>query len=140
MLVSTTDPKWLSALHWLQTGGGPGLHSIGIVGAPVTFGSITPGLHYDLGPKSIRESLAGFSTYDLDNAIDLLAIRPEDLGDLPVAALDPSDAFDPIVEGIRSALSRQPVLIILGGNNSITRAGCHGTCKLLSSCGTSKLP
>ncbi len=135
MLVGTTDPKWPSALHWLQAGGGPNLPSLGIVGAPVTIGSITPGLHYHLGPKSIRESLAGFSTYDLDNGVDLLAIRPEDLGDLPVAALDPSDAFCPIVEGVRSALSRQPALIVLGGNNSITRAGCHGTCKSLSNGG-----
>jgi formiminoglutamase len=135
MPVSTTDPKWPSALHWLQTGGSPDVSSLGIIGAPVTLGSITPGRHYDLGPNSIRESLAGFSTYDLDNAIDLLEIRAEDFGDLPVETLDPAEAFDPIVSGIRSALSRQPVLIVLGGNNSITRAGCHGIGESLSSCG-----
>lgn len=129
------DPKWPSALDWLQTGGGTDLRSLGIVGAPVALGSITPGLHYDLGPRSIRDSLAGFSTYDLDNDVDLLEIRPEDFGDLPVTTLDPSEAFDLIVAGIRSALSRQPALIILGGNNSITRAGCHGTCKSLSNGG-----
>ncbi len=135
MLVCTTDPKWPSALHWLRTGNRPDLRFLGIVGAPVTLGSITPDLRYDLGPKSIRESLAWFSTYDLDNAVDLLEIRAEDFGDLPVAALDPSEAFNPIVSGVRSALSRYPELIILGGNNSITRAGCHGTCESLSSCG-----
>jgi formiminoglutamase len=67
------------------------------------------------------------STYDLEFDRDLGRIAVEDLGDMPIADLLPADALGLLATAVRSALSKSDALVLLGGDNSITRPGCHGS-------------
>ncbi len=98
---------------------------VAIVGAPLARESITPG-RCDLGPGAVRAALKRFSVYDLESGIDLSGLRVFDAGDLPIAALTPKDAFEPISRSVRQLCSDRSLTIILGGNNAITRPGVHG--------------
>ena len=97
-------------------------------------GSITPG-RCDLAPAAVREALSRFSTYDLEFGDDLESIRADDRGDLPVERMSLAEAFQPIIDGIRSSGKDVDSLILLGGDNSITRAGVHGLGLDLDRCG-----
>ena len=120
------DPNWPRAGAWLA-----GVHAadpacrIAVLGAPLRLGSITPG-RSDLAPAAVRSVLSRLSTYDLEFDRDLDRIAVTDLGDLPLADATPADALGPIVTAVRGALAEADALVLLGGDNSITRPGCHG--------------
>jgi formiminoglutamase len=122
---SKGDLNWPRARAWLagetlcEASG-----SLAVVGAPLARGSITPG-RCDLAPAAIRKALERFSTYDLDSARDVRALRAQDLGDLDVAGLLPEEALPPIRDGVATALKTAEAVVLLGGDNSITRPGCH---------------
>lgn len=132
------DPHWPRAHAWLAGEGGDanakkrGL--LKVLGVPVTLGSITPSA-CDLAPPAIRQALSRFSTYDLNHETDLRDLRVKDLGDLPLARSSVADAKEPIVAAVRHALVDADALVILGGDNSLTRPGCLGTEERLADCG-----
>jgi formiminoglutamase len=124
------DPDWPRASAWL--GGDHAANTIGklaVLGAPVKLGSITPG-RCDLAPQAIRSALARYTPYDVEAARDLREIEARDLGDLNVENLTPADAFEIIRDAARNALAGAGGLILLGGDNSITRPGCHACATL----------
>jgi formiminoglutamase len=124
------DPHWPRASAWLAGACLP--HAIGsltILGAPSAQGSITPG-RCDLAPAAIRKALERFSTYDLNTGRDVRLLRVQDLGDLDIATLTPEQAFEPIRDAVAG-----PTLVLLGGDNSITRPGVHGLGPDLKQCG-----
>lgn len=126
------DPHWPRAGAWLRGEIKSGsLGKLAVLGAPVCLGSITPG-RCDLAPAAIRAALNRFSTYDLDAQRDVLELSIEDHGDLDVAGLDPQAAFVPISAGVSQTAAT--ALILLGGDNSITRPGVRGLgdCSLLT--------
>ncbi len=49
-----------------------------------------------------------------------------DRGDLALADIAPADAMAPLAAAVRGALAEADALALLGGDNSITRPGCHG--------------
>jgi len=104
------------------------------LGAPIRLGSITPG-HSDLAPAAVRSVLARLSTYDLEFDRDLRRIAATDLGDLALAETLPADALGILAGAVRDALAGFDALVLLGGNNSITRPGCHGMSAELSRAG-----
>jgi formiminoglutamase len=120
------DLNWPRASAWLagETLSDPS-GRLAVIGAPVARGSITPG-RCDLAPAAIRKTLERFSTYDLDTARDVRGLRAEDLGDVDVAGLSPEGAFAPIRDAVTAALKSANAVVLLGGDNSITRPGCHG--------------
>jgi formiminoglutamase len=120
------DPNWPRASAWLagETLGEPSSR-LAVIGAPVARGSITPG-HCDLAPAAIRKALERFSTYDLDSGCDIRGLRAQDMGDLAVAALSPEEAFQHVRNAVATALKTAEAVVLLGGDNSITRPGCHG--------------
>jgi formiminoglutamase len=126
------DPHWPRASGWLAGEHAAGsAHNLTVIGAPVARGSITPG-RCDLAPAAIRAALARYTTYDLDHLRDLRELRVRDAGDLPVAEMTPEQAFAPLRDAL--AAVEGPV-ILLGGDNSITRAGVHGLGAPLARCG-----
>ncbi len=131
----TDDPYWPRASEWLE-----GAHDsdavgrLAILGAPLRLGSITPG-RCDLAPQAIRQALARFSTYHIESSIDVRQLIAVDLGDLDLAGGRPEETFAPLVEAISDALKTASALVLLGGDNSITRPGCHGASASLESCG-----
>jgi formiminoglutamase len=129
------DPKWPRARGWLG-----GEHAatpacrLAVLGAPLHLGSISPG-RTDLAPEAVRSALQRLSTYDLEFDRDLGRIAATDLGDLPIADLLPADALGLLGAAVRSALSASDAVVLLGGDNSITRPGCHGSSKGLEHLG-----
>jgi formiminoglutamase len=128
------DPHWPRASAWLA-----GAHAAGatkklaVLGAPLRLGSITPG-RCDLTPTAVRTALARFSTFDLETGRDLEDIAVRDWGDLDLAELRPEAAFAPLSNGVREALAEADALVLLGGDNSITRPACHGAARSLGDC------
>jgi formiminoglutamase len=129
------DANWPRAGAWL--GGAhvaaPACRLV-VLGAPLRLGSITPG-RADLAPAAIRSILARFSTYDLEFHRDLAQVAALDRGDLPIADASPADALGPVAAAVRSALAEAEAVVLLGGDNSITRPGCHGMCAELPRAG-----
>ena len=103
--------------------GGQGEAEIALLGAPLEAGSVTPG-RCDLAPGVIRQTLRRFSTYNLETGEELsLSIR--DAGDVAVQGIMPADAFNPIAEAVARCTSEQPLTLLLGGNNAVTRPAAH---------------
>ncbi len=121
------DPYWPRASAWLaekQTGEVNGM--LGVIGAPVRRGSITPG-RCDLAPQAVRAILRKFSCYDIDADVDLRALGVIDPGDLPLADATLEEAFDPIRAEVSGLLNMGiAAVVLLGGDNGITRPGVHG--------------
>jgi formiminoglutamase len=119
------DSNWPRASAWLA-----GAHAsdpacrLAVLGAPLRLGSITPG-RADLAPGALRAILSRLSTYDLEFDRDLGRIAASDLGDLPLADTTPAEALEPLAAAVRSALAQADALVLLGGDNSITRPGCR---------------
>ena len=121
----TRDERWPRAGEWIR-GEHPGaaLGRLGIVGAPVCRGSITPG-RCDLAPQAIRAALDRFSTYDVDGERDVRDIDVLDFGNRAVADLQPEQAFEPVRDAVRVSVEQSDATVVLGGDNSITRPGVH---------------
>lgn len=122
---SKRDLNWPRASAWLagETLSEPS-GRLAVIGAPLARGSITPG-RCELAPAAIRKALDRFSTYDLDSGRDIRGLRAQDTGDLDVAGLSPGEALAPIRDAVAAALRTGEAVVLLGGDNSITRPGCH---------------
>ena len=94
-----------------------------IIGAPVRLGSISGG-RFDLTPAAVRGALDRFSTYD--GEIDVRTIRVRDSGDLDLAEKRPAEALDEIAGAVGGSLPHSDAVLLLGGDNSITRPGVRG--------------
>ena len=122
----TDDPFWPRAAAWLA-----GAHAektlgaLAVLGAPLRLGSITPG-RCDLAPAAVRAILRKFSCYDIESDADLHLVEARDLGDLPLADLKLEDAFEPLRDAVRSALADADAVLVIGGDNGVTRPGVHG--------------
>jgi len=129
------DPNWPRASEWLT-----GAHSphpacrLAVLGAPLHLSSISPG-RADLAPAAIRSILHRFSTYDLECNRDLGRIAATDRGDLALADMTPADALGSLAAAVRDAGAHSNALVLLGGDNSITRPALHGMCADLSRAG-----
>lgn len=129
------DPKWPRASAWLAGDHLPDpVGSLAVLGAPLHLGSISPG-RCDLAPEAIRKALERYSTSDPEAGIDVRSIAVSDLGDLDLAGSPPGEALAPLCDAVRSALAGADVLALLGGDNSITRPGCHGAAASLDRLG-----
>ena len=100
--------------------------ALAVVGAPLGLESLSPG-RCDLAPGVIRAALQRLSVYDVETGGDLSALRVFDAGDVPIAGLNPAEAFIPIRDAVRRQVEARALTIILGGNNAVTRGGVHGT-------------
>jgi formiminoglutamase len=95
-----------------------------LLGAPLAEGSLTPG-RCDLAPGMIRETLKRFSTYDLETGLGLDGMSVHDAGDVALKCVRPADAFAPVRDAAAALAARHALVILLGGNNAVTRPGVH---------------
>ena len=97
---------------------------VGLVGAPLAAGSVTPG-RCDLAPAELRKVLRRIGRYDLDtgNILDSLVA---DHGDVPIEGLSIEDATTPICDAVSASVARRALTLLIGGNNAVTRPGVHG--------------
>jgi len=96
---------------------------VALIGAGLNERSLTPG-RCDLGPRAFRAVLPRFSTYDVETGAELTT-RVHDAGDLPLKAVSPADAFEPVRDAVAAQASRA-LTVLIGGNNAISRPGMHG--------------
>ncbi len=135
MTQYTSDPFWPRASAWLGGRHAPDAQrKLAVLGIPTGSGSITPG-RCDLTPAAVREALQRFSTYDLENEVDLESVSARDLGDLAVEKLGLAESFHMIAEQVKLSAEGVDALLLLGGDNSITRPGVHGLGLPLERCG-----
>lgn len=97
---------------------------IGLVGAPLAAGSVTPG-RCDLAPQALRAILPRIGRYDIDTGREC-ASAIADLGDLPLGDLTIEDATPLIRDRVADSVESHPLTVLIGGNNAVTRPGLHG--------------
>jgi len=129
------DSRWPRANAWLAGDCLPNtVGTISVMGAPIAKGSITPG-RCDLAPDAIRKALERFSTYDFNSDRDLRLLKASDEGDLYLSGMTPDRAFQPLADAVAINVEAVTALVLLGGDNSITRPGVHGLGVPLARCG-----
>ena len=129
------DPYWPRAQGWLQGESLPSARGLlRVLGVPLTLGSITPS-RCDLAPQAVRDALSRFSTCDIAHGRDVRDLRVEDLGDLPIAHLSVEDAQAPVESALKAAVTGADAVVLLGGDNSITRPAVRGMHEDLQQCG-----
>lgn len=116
-MATFQDPQWPRAATWLNSDGQAGGRSVGVLSVPLS-ASITPG-RCDLAPGALRSALLRYSLHDFQSGQSLEGLTARDLGDVDVRTpIEAMDAVRPILE---AAFANHDAVIILGGDNSITR-------------------
>lgn len=97
---------------------------IGLVGAPLAAGSVTPGA-CDQAPALLRRTLKRIGRYDVEIGRELSSpIR--DWGDVDVAGLVIEQATAPIREAVEKCVTQHALTLVIGGNNAVTRPAALG--------------
>ena len=96
---------------------------IGLVGAPLAAGSVTPG-RCDLAPAALRATLKRIGRYDVETGREL-ASYVADYGDIRIDGLTIEAATAPIRTACAASLARHPLTLLVGGNNAVTRPAVH---------------
>ncbi len=97
---------------------------IGLVGAPLAAGSVTPGA-CDRAPALLRRTLKRIGRYDVEIGRELSSpIR--DWGDVDVAGLVIEQATAPIREAVEKCVTQHALTLVIGGNNAVTRPAALG--------------
>lgn len=118
------DPHWPRASSWLAGAHAPHpRRRLAVLGVPLHVGSISPS-RADLAPAAIRGALDRYSTWDGATNGDVQVVAAQDLGDLPLADATPEEALEPVVQAI-DQVERFDAVLLLGGDNSVTRPGVH---------------
>lgn len=139
------DPDWPRAAQWLRDGGSQDASAplLAVLGAPLSQASISPS-RADTTPAAIREALRRFSTLAAlpdGSTVDLGGVRVADLGDVDLASLDNQDAQALLagavaeIEGAPMLEQRPDLLIVLGGDNAVTRPAMATAMRDLGSAG-----
>ncbi len=127
----TADPSAWPNLSDLMIGGRGA--PVGLVGAPLGAGSITPG-ECDRAPALLRATLKRIGRYDVDSGREL-ATRIFDHGDVALNGMTIEAATAPIRDAVAASVGAHPLTLLIGGNNAVTRPGLHGLGVPLGSAG-----
>jgi len=92
---------------------------IGLVGAPLAAGSVTPG-GCDRAPALLRQALKRIGRYDVE--VGRAVFTPiRDRGDVELAGMTIEQATDPIRDAVTASLKDHALTLLVGGNNAVTR-------------------
>jgi formiminoglutamase len=97
---------------------------VGLVGAPLAAGSVTPGA-CDRAPALLRRTLKRIGRYDVETGREL-ETKVGDQGDVELAGLTIEDASPRIREAVAASAEAHALTLLVGGNNAITRAAVLG--------------
>jgi formiminoglutamase len=97
---------------------------VGLLGAPLAAGSVTPG-RCDLAPALLRATLRRIGRYDVETGREL-ATQIADRGDVEVVGLSIEQATGPIREAVGTSATQHALILLVGGNNAVTRPGVLG--------------
>ena len=96
---------------------------VGLVGAPLAAGSVTPG-RCDLAPARLRETLRRIGTYDIETGREL-STTIADHGDVAIDGMTIEEATGPIRDACAASTARHELTLLIGGNNAVTRPAVH---------------
>ena len=97
---------------------------VGLVGAPLGMGSVTPG-RCDLAPDALRAVLRRIGRFDIDTMGEL-GCAVADHGDVAVAGLSIEEACSPIAAAVEASVRAHALTLLIGGHNGVTRPGLRG--------------
>ncbi|MEO6198948.1 MAG: arginase family protein [Sphingomicrobium sp.] len=97
---------------------------VGLIGAPLGIGSVTPGA-CDQAPAKLRETLRRIGRYDVETRRELSSAM-SDKGDVDVTDLSIEQATGPIRDAVAASTRRHPLTLVVGGNNAVTRPALLG--------------
>jgi arginase family enzyme len=92
---------------------------IGLVGAPLAAGSVTPG-HCDQAPQKLRQTLKRIGRYDVEIGRSLFT-PVRDRGDVDLDGLSIEAATGPIKDAVAVSAAEHRLTLLAGGNNAVTR-------------------
>lgn len=98
--------------------------AVGLVGAPLAAGSVTPG-HCDEAPPRLRQALRRIGRYDVETRREL-STRIADHGDADIASLTIEEATPRIRDAVAASAAAHGLTLLVGGNNAVTRPGVLG--------------
>ena len=96
---------------------------VALLGAPMEAGSVTPG-RCDLAPDTVRRALKRFSTFDLVDDLEI-GFPIHDAGDVAGADADAGARLRADPPRGRAGRAGHELVILLGGNNAVTRPAAH---------------
>jgi arginase family enzyme len=97
---------------------------IGLVGAPLAAGSVTPG-RCDLAPETLRSTLRRIGLFDIETARELSSAIANH-GDTAIDGMTIEEATGPIRDAVAESVAGHELTLLIGGNNAVTRPGVHG--------------
>jgi formiminoglutamase len=97
---------------------------VGLIGAPLAAGSITPG-RCDLAPALLRQTFRRIGRYDVE-CVREISTEISDRGDVKLASLSIEEATGPLTEAVRASTAKHRLTLLVGGNNAVTRPGVLG--------------
>ncbi|WP_205481351.1 arginase family protein [Sphingomonas arenae] len=97
---------------------------VGLVGAPLALGSVTPG-RCDLAPATLRGVLRRIGTYDIETRRELSSLIA-DRGDIAICGDTIEQNTARIRDFVSLSVSQHALTLLIGGNNAVTRPGVHG--------------
>jgi arginase family enzyme len=104
--------------------GGDAPAAVGLIGAPLAAGSVTPG-RCDLAPELLRRTLKRIGRYDVETGREL-DTHIADRGDTDLTGLDIEGATPRIREAVAASAEAHALTLLVGGNNAITRPAVLG--------------
>ena len=93
--------------------------AVGLVGAPLAAGSVTPG-RCDLAPQLLRKALKRIARYDVETRREI-ATGIADHGDVALAGLALEQATPLIRDAVAASAEAHALTLLAGGNNAVTR-------------------
>ena len=116
----------MNARDWLAAGTGSSL-DVAVLGAPISRASISPSEAWAT-PPAFRDALRRYHTWDGSSGSDLMALRVGDLGDVAgdQADADAGAAHARIRDAVARAAERASLVVVIGGDNSLTRPAMQG--------------
>jgi formiminoglutamase len=122
------DPKDLRFVQIVKPALKSSSRAVNIVGVPFD-GAVLGRKGAADGPSAIREATRFFSSYDTESETDLTGARVFDIGDVVVAPDDVEKTQRAVEKEVSAALDSASLLVMLGGDNSISLPSIRATAK-----------
>ena len=114
-----TDPRDRRLVSMVKGSEKAATNAVNILGIPYD-GAVLGRKGASEGPQGIRRAMRFFSNYSPELKQDLLKVRVVDIGDVVVGSDDVRKVHSDVKEEVWRALSRSSMLVVLGGDNSLS--------------------
>lgn len=94
-------------------------HAVNIIGVPFE-GAVLGRKGAAEGPAGVRQATSGFSSFSEELGVSLESVKMFDLGDVEADPRDVVKAHSQIEPEVERALNKDSLLVILGGDNSVS--------------------